>query len=153
MATFERTTVRGITEEAWKRIGEAFEVDATGLYLKAATAPGSYTTTVAVDDQTVGTTPDATSAPLTVTVTAATHGHDAQRQHGDQQRQHRQFDRAREPAMGTVVTGQVGIGFRVAEIVDSHDLYFVGTAGFIQRAQDIPADTAVTVDAYFYRHS
>jgi uncharacterized protein YjiK len=61
----------GIGTNALSASGAAFEVDATGLYLKAGTAPGSYTTTVSVDDQTVGTTPDATSAPLTFTVTAA----------------------------------------------------------------------------------
>ena len=61
----------GIGTNALSASGAAFEVDATGVYLKAGTAPGSYTTTVSVDDVSVGATPDATSAPLTVTVTAA----------------------------------------------------------------------------------
>ena len=61
----------GIGTNALSASGAAFEVDATGLYLKAGTAPGNHTTTVAVDDVSVGATPDATSAPLTVTVTAA----------------------------------------------------------------------------------
>jgi uncharacterized protein YjiK len=51
-----------------------FEVDATGLYIKAGTVLGtkpSYSVTVAVDDPSVGSTPDATSAPFTLAVTAA----------------------------------------------------------------------------------
>jgi uncharacterized protein YjiK len=52
----------------------AFEVDSTGLYLKAGTTldhetKASYTVSVAVDDAGVGTTPDATSAPYALTVT------------------------------------------------------------------------------------
>jgi uncharacterized protein YjiK len=52
-----------------------FEVDAGGLYLKAgtvlnhATKP-SYSVAVAVDDPSVGVTPDATSAPFTLAITA-----------------------------------------------------------------------------------
>jgi uncharacterized protein YjiK len=54
----------------------SFEVDSTGLYLKAGTVLNrttkpSYSVAVAVDDTTVGATPDATSATLTLTVTAA----------------------------------------------------------------------------------
>ena len=54
----------------------SFEVDATGLYLKAGTVldhatKASYSVAVAVDDPAVGATPDATSAPFTLTVTAA----------------------------------------------------------------------------------
>ncbi|HEY4095426.1 MAG TPA: SdiA-regulated domain-containing protein [Baekduia sp.] len=52
-----------------------FEVDSTGLYLKAGTtldhiAKSSYTVSVAVDDTGVGATPDATSSPYTLAVTA-----------------------------------------------------------------------------------
>jgi hypothetical protein len=61
----------GIGTNVLSASGAAFEVDASGLYVKAGTAPGAYTTTVSVDDVSVGATPDATSAPLTVTVTAA----------------------------------------------------------------------------------
>jgi uncharacterized protein YjiK len=51
----------------------AFEVDNTGLYLKAGTkldyeTKASYTVRVAVDDAAVGLTPDATTAPYTLTV-------------------------------------------------------------------------------------
>jgi uncharacterized protein YjiK len=56
-----------------------FEVDSNGLYLKAGTALSaaskpSYTVSVAVDDTTVGASPDATSAPFTLTVTAVAGG-------------------------------------------------------------------------------
>jgi uncharacterized protein YjiK len=51
----------------------AFEVDNTGLYLKAGTTldfetQASYTVSVVADDATVGLSPDATSAPYTLTV-------------------------------------------------------------------------------------
>jgi uncharacterized protein YjiK len=54
----------------------SFEVDASGLYLKAGTVLNrttkpSYSVAVAVDDTSVGATPDATSSPFTLTVTAA----------------------------------------------------------------------------------
>ncbi|WP_053227713.1 SdiA-regulated domain-containing protein [Solirubrobacter soli] len=54
----------------------SFEVDASGLYLKAGTAlnRASFTVSVTVDDTSVGATPDATSAPFTLTVTAAPAG-------------------------------------------------------------------------------
>ena len=53
----------------------AFEVDASGLYLKAGTVldhttKPSYTVSVAVDDPSAGGSPDATSAPYTLTITA-----------------------------------------------------------------------------------
>ncbi len=52
-----------------------FEVDSNGLYIKAGTdldfqAKRTYDVSVAVDDPAVGTTPDATSAPYTLTLTA-----------------------------------------------------------------------------------
>jgi uncharacterized protein YjiK len=52
-----------------------FEVDSNGLYLKAGTVldqatKSSYTVSVAVDDPAVGGSPDATSAPYTLDVTA-----------------------------------------------------------------------------------
>jgi uncharacterized protein YjiK len=56
-----------------------FEVDSNGLYLKAgttldATTKSSYEVSVAVDDPTVGATPDASSAAYHLTVTAAAPG-------------------------------------------------------------------------------
>ena len=53
----------------------AFSVDDSGLYLKAGTAldhlaKPSYTVSVAVDDPSAGSTPDAVSAPFTLTITA-----------------------------------------------------------------------------------
>lgn len=55
----------------------SFEVDATGLYLKAGTALShatkpSYSVSVTVDDATVGSTPDATSSAYTLSVDAVT---------------------------------------------------------------------------------
>lgn len=54
----------------------AFEVDSSGLYLKAGTTldratKSTYSVSVAVDDPSLGTTPDATSAAYTLTLTAA----------------------------------------------------------------------------------
>jgi uncharacterized protein YjiK len=51
----------------------SFEVDATGLYLKAGTVlnKASFSVAVTVDDTTVGATPDATSATQTITITPA----------------------------------------------------------------------------------
>jgi uncharacterized protein YjiK len=50
----------------------SFEVDASGLYLKAGTVlqHRGYTVSVAVDDPSVGASPDATSGPYTLTITA-----------------------------------------------------------------------------------
>jgi uncharacterized protein YjiK len=52
----------------------SFEVDSNGLYLKAGTVlnaatKSSYTVSVAVDDPAAGGSPDATSAPFTLTIT------------------------------------------------------------------------------------
>ncbi|WP_051472191.1 SdiA-regulated domain-containing protein [Patulibacter minatonensis] len=57
----------------------SFEVESTGLYLKAGTTlnaatKSSYTVSVAVDDPAVGTTPDATSTPYTLNVTPVAGG-------------------------------------------------------------------------------
>jgi uncharacterized protein YjiK len=54
----------------------SFEVDGTGLYLKAGTTLNrttkpSYAVNVAVDDPSLGTSPDASSSAFTLTVTAA----------------------------------------------------------------------------------
>jgi len=49
----------------------SFEVDASGLYLKAGTAlnRAGFTVSVAVDDASVGASPDAVSAPYTLAIT------------------------------------------------------------------------------------
>lgn len=57
----------------------SFEVDSNGLYLKAGTTlnaatKSSYQVSVAVDDPAVGGSPDATSAPLTLTITPVSGG-------------------------------------------------------------------------------
>ncbi len=54
--------------------------------------------------------------------------------------------------MRGVVLRQVRIGLRVAEIVDRDDLDLVGALRFVQRAQDVAADSSVTVDTHFDRH-
>ena len=41
---------------------------------------------------------------------------------------------------------------RIAQVIDRDDLDFVGALRFIQRAQDVAADTSVTVDTYFDGH-
>jgi hypothetical protein len=46
----------------------------------------------------------------------------------------------------------VGVGVRVAEIVDRDDLDLVRPTGFIQGAQHIAPDASVTVDAHLDRH-
>jgi uncharacterized protein YjiK len=61
----------------------SFEVDSNGLYLKAGTAldagtKSSYTVSVAVDDPAAGGSPDATSAPYTLAITAVGGGGPAQ---------------------------------------------------------------------------
>jgi hypothetical protein len=59
-----------------------FEVDSNGLYLKAGTKldpsiKSAYTVSVAVDDATLGSSPDATSAPYTLSITSASGGGNA----------------------------------------------------------------------------
>jgi uncharacterized protein YjiK len=72
----------GLGENALSVTGpdaSSFEVDSNGLYLKAGTtlnhvAKGSYTVSVTVDDASVGGSPDATSAPFTLTITSVSGG-------------------------------------------------------------------------------
>ena len=54
--------------------------------------------------------------------------------------------------MGAVVTGQVGIGFGVAEIVHSNDLDFASALGLEQRTQHVAADAAIAIDTDTYGH-
>ena len=51
-----------------------------------------------------------------------------------------------------VVLGQVGVGFRVAEIVDRNDADLIGSATLVQRAQDVASDASVTVDCNLNGH-
>jgi hypothetical protein len=64
------------------------------------------------------------------------------------------FDRdgARELAVGGVVAGQVGVRLGIAEVVDRHDLDVLLFAAFVESAQDVAADAAITVDCNFDRH-
>jgi hypothetical protein len=61
-------------------------------------------------------------------------------------------DGARELAVRGVVAGQVGVRLGVAEVVDRHDLDVLLLAAFVESAQDIAADAAITVDCNFDRH-
>ena len=62
-------------------------------------------------------------------------------------------DRTGELAVRRVVAGQVGVGRRVAEVVDRHDLDLARAARFVERAQHIAPDAAVAVDAHLDRHA
>ena len=55
--------------------------------------------------------------------------------------------------MHGVVAGQVCVGFGVAEIVERDDLDLLLAIGLVQRAQDVAADAAVTIDSDFDGHS
>jgi hypothetical protein len=52
---------------------------------------------------------------------------------------------ARKFAMGGVVLGQVGIDFRVAQVVDRNDLNIMLLAALVMRTQDVAADAAIAV--------
>ena len=60
--------------------------------------------------------------------------------------------RVRKRAVRGVVLRQMRIGFRIAQVVDRDDFYFLVAAGFVQRAQHIAADAAVAVDGDFDGH-
>ncbi len=59
---------------------------------------------------------------------------------------------ARELAVGRVVARQMGIGLRVAQVVDRDDLDLVRALRLEQRAQNVSSDTAVAVDAHLDSH-
>jgi hypothetical protein len=46
----------------------------------------------------------------------------------------------------------VCVGFCIGQIIDGYNLNFVGPAAFIDGAQDIPSDTAVSIDCNFDGH-
>jgi len=52
----------------------------------------------------------------------------------------------RKLAVGGVVTGEVRVRVRIAEVIDGHDLDLRGALGFVERSQDVAADAAVTID-------
>ena len=54
--------------------------------------------------------------------------------------------------MGGVVLGQVGVGFRLAQIVDGDDLDIMLLATFIVGTQHIAANPAITIDCNANRH-
>jgi len=55
-------------------------------------------------------------------------------------------------AVHGVESGQMGIGIRIAQIVDRDDLDRVLVLTFVQSAQDISPDAPITIDAHFYCH-
>ena len=59
------------------------------------------------------------------------------------------FNLSVETTVYGVVLGQVCVNFCIAQVVDSNDLEFITAACFIQRTQNITADTAVAVDSDF----
>ena len=61
-------------------------------------------------------------------------------------------DLAREWAVRRVMTRQVRIGLRIAEVVDRDDLDLAVALRFVQRAQYIAADAAITIDTHLDRH-
>src|SRR6185503_13265304 len=61
-------------------------------------------------------------------------------------------DLERKTAVRGVVTREMRVRLRIAEIVDGDDLNFVRALALVQRAQDVAADTAITVDSDFDGH-
>jgi len=47
--------------------------------------------------------------------------------------------------MGGIVFGQMGIDFRVAQVVDSNDLDIMLLSAFVVRPQDVAADPTIAV--------
>ena len=59
---------------------------------------------------------------------------------------------AREAAVGGVMARQVGIGLRIAEVVDGDDVDLALALALIERAQRVATDTSVAVDTDFDGH-
>jgi len=57
-----------------------------------------------------------------------------------------------ELAVRGVVARQVGIGVRVAQIIDRDNPDFAGTTGFVERAQHVAADAAIAIDGNLDGH-
>jgi len=55
--------------------------------------------------------------------------------------------------VGGVVAGQVGVRFGVAEVVDRNVLDILFLAAFVEGTKDVAADTAITIDLNFDRHT
>ena len=62
-------------------------------------------------------------------------------------------NRERKRTVRGIVTRQMRVRLRVAEIVDGDDLQVRAPVVFIQRAQDVASDAAIPVDCDFYRHT
>jgi hypothetical protein len=54
--------------------------------------------------------------------------------------------------VGGVVACEVRVGVCVTQVVDSDDRNFAGALRLVEGAQNIPADSAVTIDGNFDGH-
>ncbi len=61
--------------------------------------------------------------------------------------------RAGKLAVSGVVAGEVRVGGGIAQVVDSHDLDVMVALAFVECAQDVAPDAAVTVDSDFDWHA
>src|ERR1022692_4772932 len=59
---------------------------------------------------------------------------------------------AGKAAVRGIVSRQVGIGIRIAKIVDRDYLDFTGALALVERPQHIAPDAAVAIDTHFDRH-
>ena len=57
-----------------------------------------------------------------------------------------------EATVHRIVARQVGIGLRVTQVVDGHDLHIVTSGRLVMSAQDVAADAAVAIDGDFDGH-
>ena len=62
------------------------------------------------------------------------------------------LDGARERAMRRVVTRQVGVRVRIAQIIQSDNVEVSRTTRFVNCAHNVAPDTAVAIDADLYCH-
>ena len=55
--------------------------------------------------------------------------------------------------MHRVVTREVRIGLRIAEVIERNDLHLRIALGLVERAQNVAPNTTVTVDPHLYCHA
>src|SRR5262249_1530358 len=63
------------------------------------------------------------------------------------------LDLAVESSVHRVVARQVGVGLRVAQIVERDDLHLGGALALVERTQHVAADAPVAIDANSARHA
>ena len=59
---------------------------------------------------------------------------------------------AAKPTVRRIEAGQMSIGIGIAQIVDRDDLDITAVLTFVQRPQNIAADSSITIDAHFDCH-